>query len=112
MHAIHVIIMIEQVCGYTFINWPSGLAHEMWRTARPRNPGLVSSSINGNVMLLLSTWEGNLSSKQTSIADTDENESRVYVDILLTYSYLTIKHEVTNRPQCKRLSNVLECGLV
>ena len=73
------------MCGYVCTHWPSGLAHEMWRTARPRNPGLVSSSITGNVMLLASTWEGNLSSKQTSIADIDENESRVYVDILLTY---------------------------
>ena len=34
----------------------------MWRTAWPRNPGLVSSSITGNVMLLGFTWEGNLSS--------------------------------------------------
>ena len=57
--------MIEQVCGYTCTHWPSGLAHEMWRTARPKNPGLVSSSITGNVMLLASTWEGNLVSSIT-----------------------------------------------
>ena len=60
-NAIHDIIMIQQVCE-CLVHWPFGLAHEMWRTAWPRNPGLVSSSITGNVMLLAFTWEGNLSS--------------------------------------------------